>query len=218
MSISKTFQWIGEREADFQAFASDAARHHHRRLLAYWQMCTSLVLSCLLGGVLILIGMTGSPTLLWTATLLEAVFLLGALALGHRYMQLLVESYEFRTIKIAKETPAGARPDRYAAPFAELLTFHIPNDQRDRWIERDEEVWSTFLAGQEGYAGKQVWIPEDPDEPISVVVWWDSKQSWMQITDSQIAAVDAKMGDLLHPPQIRVMRVRRAGDSSRPVK
>jgi hypothetical protein len=42
---------------------------------------------------------------------------------------------------------------------------------------------------------------------VVIVVWWESRELWKAITDSQVAAIDRQMGEWFREPRVREHRV-----------
>ena len=95
---------IGQREARFQSCVSDEVRHHHRRLVGYWQMCSGCVLASLLGAVLLIVDSLGSRTLLAITGIGLGVLLLTSLLVGYVYMYRHVHAFEDQSIELAGES------------------------------------------------------------------------------------------------------------------
>jgi uncharacterized protein (TIGR03792 family) len=93
----------------------------------------------------------------------------------------------------------------------EFLTFDVPVDRRDAWMEREEAVWSRFLEAQPGFVRKELWGSDDEGDEgtVHAVIWWESTDQWKAIGPETVAGVDALMGDLLIEPTCRSWRVLR---------
>ncbi|MDJ0732724.1 MAG: TIGR03792 family protein [Nostocaceae cyanobacterium] len=71
----------------------------------------------------------------------------------------------------------------------ELLKFKIPPEQREIFIQKDAEVWTTALAKYPGFLGKEVWInPNDPKEVI-MLVHWANREQWKAIPQIELDAI-----------------------------
>jgi len=89
----------------------------------------------------------------------------------------------------------------------EVLTFDVPPADRDAWLELEEAVWSRFLEQQPGFVRKEIWIPEDDDQTVHAVIWWETMEQWKAIGPETVAEVDKRMGDLLIEPTCQALRV-----------
>ena len=82
----------------------------------------------------------------------------------------------------------------------ELLTFRVDPGERDRWLAVEEEVWSRYLEGCDGFVRKEMWLPEEDPGTVRAVIWWESMGQWKAIGPEAVAEVDARMGDWLREP------------------
>jgi uncharacterized protein (TIGR03792 family) len=79
----------------------------------------------------------------------------------------------------------------------EELTLTMPPARVEAFLARDAEVWTTFLADQAGFAGKEVWLPPDRPGTVVAIIRWETMDQWKAITPEQVAAVDTEMGGLV---------------------
>lgn len=85
----------------------------------------------------------------------------------------------------------------------EFLTFNVPAEMREEWKSLDNEIWTTFLATQEGFVKKELWQSPENDGEFHAVIWWKDKQSWAAISSDQITKVDKGMGEFLIAPKMK---------------
>ncbi|MBB32516.1 MAG: TIGR03792 family protein [Acidimicrobiaceae bacterium] len=85
----------------------------------------------------------------------------------------------------------------------EFLTFNVPAEMREKWKSLDNEIWTTFLATQEGFVKKELWQSSENDGEFHAVIWWKDKQSWAAISSDQITKVDKGMGEFLITPKMK---------------
>jgi uncharacterized protein (TIGR03792 family) len=81
----------------------------------------------------------------------------------------------------------------------EELQFVVSAEDRDRFLDVEGRVWTAFLQTCEGFVRKEVWVPEDDDGRVVVIIWWETMELWKQITMEQCDEVDALMGEWLRP-------------------
>ena len=80
----------------------------------------------------------------------------------------------------------------------ELLKVKIPPDLREKYIQKDAEIWTAALAKYPGFIAKEVWInPNDPTE-IVLIIRWQTREHWHAIPEADLQAIalkfDAAMG------------------------
>ena len=62
---------------------------------------------------------------------------------------------------------------------------------RERFIEKDAEIWTTGLARVTGFLGKEVWLGEEDTEVI-LVVRWESREHWKGIPRKRLDAIEER--------------------------
>ncbi|AFY56747.1 putative cyanobacterial protein, TIGR03792 family [Rivularia sp. PCC 7116] len=74
----------------------------------------------------------------------------------------------------------------------ELLKFRISPKDREKYIQRDAEIWTAALVDYPGFLGKELWInPNDPEELV-MVIRWETRQQWKSILQEEIDAITEK--------------------------
>jgi uncharacterized protein (TIGR03792 family) len=88
---------------------------------------------------------------------------------------------------------------KMAGVVIEELQFICANTDRERFLEVEAAVWTSFLATCDGFVHKEVWLPEDDPDRVIVMIWWNSLEQWKRITAEQCDEVDRAMGEWLRP-------------------
>lgn len=74
----------------------------------------------------------------------------------------------------------------------EWLKFSVPPHLREKFIHKDEEIWTAFLATCPGFLGKEVWInPQKPTELI-LVIRWATREEWKSIPHERLNQIDQR--------------------------
>jgi uncharacterized protein (TIGR03792 family) len=74
----------------------------------------------------------------------------------------------------------------------ELLKVKVPPEHREKYIQKDAEIWTTALASYPGFLGKEVWInPNDPTE-IILIIRWATREHWKAIPQPDLDAIETK--------------------------
>lgn len=89
----------------------------------------------------------------------------------------------------------------------EFLTFHVPADERDEWMQVEEATWSRFLERQDGFVRKQLWVDVDDPDHVHAMIEWTSLEHWKQIPEDELEAVDAAMGPWKRDATCRTFQV-----------
>jgi len=81
----------------------------------------------------------------------------------------------------------------------EWLKIEVPPEIREKFIQKDTEIWTAFLATCPGFLGKEVWLnPNDPTG-LTLVIRWETRENWKSISSERLQQVeeqfDQAMGD-----------------------
>lgn len=73
----------------------------------------------------------------------------------------------------------------------EWLKLKISPEQREKFIQKDAEIWTPMLASYPGFLGKEVWI--DPEKPTEVVliIRWESREAWKSVPSERLQQVES---------------------------
>ncbi len=76
----------------------------------------------------------------------------------------------------------------------EFLTFVVPPDELDAWLDADARHWTRFLEAQDGFVRKELWRSVDEPSSVHAVIWWESMAQWTSIPQPELDAVVEAMG------------------------
>ncbi|BAZ17029.1 hypothetical protein NIES4071_89070 [Calothrix sp. NIES-4071] len=71
----------------------------------------------------------------------------------------------------------------------ELLKFKVPREQREIFIQKDDEIWTVALAKYPGFLGKEVWINPNAPEEVTLVIQWATREQWKAISEKDLEVV-----------------------------
>lgn len=74
----------------------------------------------------------------------------------------------------------------------ELLRVKVPSNMREKYIQKDAEIWTTALAGYPGFLGKEVWISPNDSTEVMIIIRWATKELWKAIPHAELEALDAQ--------------------------
>lgn len=79
----------------------------------------------------------------------------------------------------------------------EWLKFNVVPEQRERFVQLDEQIWTSALSRYPGFLGKEVWVsPDDLSEAI-LVIRWETFEQWQAIPRPDLEAVEARMREAM---------------------
>lgn len=62
---------------------------------------------------------------------------------------------------------------------------------RERFVEKDAEIWTAGLAREAGFLGKEVWLGEEETEVI-LVIRWESRERWEGMAQERLDAIEER--------------------------
>ena len=74
----------------------------------------------------------------------------------------------------------------------ELLKAKVPPKEREKYIQKDAEIWTTALAKHPGFLGKEVWINPDDDTEVILINHWATEEQWQAIPKPEKQAIEQR--------------------------
>jgi uncharacterized protein (TIGR03792 family) len=72
----------------------------------------------------------------------------------------------------------------------EWLKMRVAPELREKFIQKDAEIWTAMLRECPGFLGKEVWVnPESPTDAI-LVIRWASREQWKSIAPERLERVE----------------------------
>ncbi len=72
----------------------------------------------------------------------------------------------------------------------EWLKVRVSPDVREKFIEKDAEIWTSTLASYPGFLSKEVWINPDNPTEVVLIIHWESREQWQSIPPEQLAKTE----------------------------
>jgi uncharacterized protein (TIGR03792 family) len=63
----------------------------------------------------------------------------------------------------------------------EWLVFRVVPEFREKFIERDEAIWTATLSAYPGFLGKEIWLEPQKSDRIIIVIRWQTREQWKSI-------------------------------------
>ncbi|MBD1878814.1 TIGR03792 family protein [Coleofasciculus sp. FACHB-T130] len=95
----------------------------------------------------------------------------------------------------------------------EWLQVRVPPELREKYIQKDGEIWTAFLAGCPGFLGKEVWLnPNEPTEVI-LVIRWATREQWKSVASERLEEIERQfvqaMGEAFPIVQLAEYQIRK---------
>ena len=78
--------------------------------------------------------------------------------------------------------------------ITEELRLKVPYKFNEVWLKAEKQVWDPWLAIQEGFLGRQIFLDKEREEAL-ILILWESKKSWKSIPMSEVNQVQKKFED-----------------------
>jgi uncharacterized protein (TIGR03792 family) len=72
----------------------------------------------------------------------------------------------------------------------EWLRYEVDAADHDRFIALDQEIWTTTLARQPGFLGKDVWRDVANPNQLCLIIRWASRGAWHAVPGTLLVEAD----------------------------
>lgn len=77
----------------------------------------------------------------------------------------------------------------------EWLRVSVSPELRERYIQKDAEIWTSMLAQHPGFLGKEVWINPETQNEVILIIRWASLEAWKAVPAEQLAQTDQQFNE-----------------------
>lgn len=74
----------------------------------------------------------------------------------------------------------------------EWLKFRVTPELREKFVQKDDEIWTATLSRYPGFIRKEVWISPDQLDEAIVVIHWESMEAWKSVPANVLEDADAR--------------------------
>lgn len=72
----------------------------------------------------------------------------------------------------------------------EWLKFRVSPELREKFIQKDAEIWTSMLTTYPGFLNKEVWVsPETPTEVV-LIIRWASLEAWQSVPPERLVQTE----------------------------
>jgi uncharacterized protein (TIGR03792 family) len=72
----------------------------------------------------------------------------------------------------------------------EWLKIGVSPELREKFIQKDAEIWTSKLASYPGFLSKEVWIDPKTSTELVLVIRWASLEQWKAIPPEELARTE----------------------------
>jgi uncharacterized protein (TIGR03792 family) len=74
----------------------------------------------------------------------------------------------------------------------EWLQFRVESESREKFIQKDDEVWTATLATYPGFIGKEIWLDPTALDRITLVIRWQTREQWKSVPQEILDETERK--------------------------
>jgi uncharacterized protein (TIGR03792 family) len=97
--------------------------------------------------------------------------------------------------------------------IVEWLRIKVAPEYRETFVQKDDEIWTTFLRQCPGFLRKEVWISPDDFSEVMLAIHWATVEQQQAIPKASLDAVERKFMAALEAPfqllEIKLFQVRK---------
>lgn len=62
--------------------------------------------------------------------------------------------------------------------LVELLKVKVLPEEREKYLQKDAEIWTQALSSFPGFLGKEVWLNKCEPTEVILIIRWATKEQW----------------------------------------
>ena len=90
----------------------------------------------------------------------------------------------------------------------EWLRFEVVPEAKASFIEKDQEIYTEFLANYPGFLGKEVWLNPKVENEVIIVAHWETREQWYSVPEKDLVAVEAKFAQAVGAENYQLLEVK----------
>jgi uncharacterized protein (TIGR03792 family) len=79
----------------------------------------------------------------------------------------------------------------------EWLKFRVTPELREKFVQKDDEIWTATLSQYPGFLSKEVWISPDQLDEVITIIHWESMEAWKSVPQDVLEATDARFNQAM---------------------
>ncbi len=79
----------------------------------------------------------------------------------------------------------------------EWLVFKVDSEAREKFIEKDREIWSPNLAKYPGFLSKEIWVDPEKSDRVTIVIRWQTREQWKAVPMDILEATEKKFAEAM---------------------
>ena len=79
----------------------------------------------------------------------------------------------------------------------EWLEIRVSVENRERYIQIDDEIWTPALQQYDGFVSKETWISPDDPELVIFMIRWETRDQWKAIPEDELTVINQQFDEAL---------------------
>lgn len=67
----------------------------------------------------------------------------------------------------------------------EWLKIRVNPKLREKYVQKEAEIWNPALAKYPGFLGKEIWINPEKSDEVICVIRWETREAWKSIPEAE---------------------------------
>lgn len=72
----------------------------------------------------------------------------------------------------------------------EWLKFKVVPKHRERFVQKDAEIWTEAIARYPGFLGKEVWLNPKEATEVVLIIRWATREQWKSIPLERLKQIE----------------------------
>ena len=90
----------------------------------------------------------------------------------------------------------------------EWLKVRVDEKMRERYIQIDEEIWTTALAQYPGFLGKEIWLSPSHSDELIMVIQWATREQWKAIPEAELKVIEEQFDTALGTRDYKIIEAK----------
>jgi uncharacterized protein (TIGR03792 family) len=97
--------------------------------------------------------------------------------------------------------------------IVEWLRIKVAPEYRERFVQKDDEIWTNFLRQYPGFLKKEVWISPNDLSEVTIAIHWTTVELQQAIPKAALQSIEKQFLEALAVPfqliEIKLYQVRK---------
>ena len=72
----------------------------------------------------------------------------------------------------------------------EWLKIKVSPELREKFIEKDAQIWTAMLSGYPGFLSKEVWINPEISTEVVLIIRWETLEQWKAVPAARLIEIE----------------------------